>query len=65
MPQLIALALVGVGAYAGYKYITKQVRRMADEAEQRTETASRAGGPRDQGELEWDAEAGVYRPRRS
>jgi hypothetical protein len=61
MPQLIALALVGAGLYAGYKWLSGKARRAVAEAERRA--AEAAGAPRDLGVLEWDAAAGVYRPR--
>ncbi|MCB1512030.1 MAG: hypothetical protein KDJ36_14105 [Hyphomicrobiaceae bacterium] len=68
MPQLIALALVGAGVYVGYRWVSKRVGEIAREAERRAAEAkaaqSRAGEPQDRGALEWDADAGVYRPKR-
>jgi hypothetical protein len=62
MPQLIAFALIGAGAYAGYRYITRQIQRMPDPpGGQHDASASKV--PEHRGELVWDAEAGVYRPR--
>ncbi|MGI9424642.1 MAG: hypothetical protein ACR2PA_15715 [Hyphomicrobiaceae bacterium] len=58
MPQLIALAVAGSVAYAGYRWIVKQNQRMAQAAK-----AQRSAEPRDLGELHWDEAAGVYRPR--
>jgi hypothetical protein len=71
MPQLIALALLGAGAMAGYRWVTKQVdgaKAAADAADaelrRRTEAASAgSAGPRDLGTLEWDEVSQVYKPR--
>ena len=67
MPQLIGLALAGAALYAGYKRLSKELRRAAQAAERaRAEFRRRAGeatsGPKDLGALEWDEKAGVYRP---
>ena len=67
MPQLIALALVGAGLYAGYKWLSKVVRRHGQAAARAQEEALRgaaeaAMGPKDLGSLVWDEQAGVYRP---
>lgn len=68
MPQLIALALLGAGALAGYRWIARQMdgaRAAAEraEAERGKAAGSSADEPRDLGALEWDAAAGVYKPR--
>ncbi len=69
MPQLFALALIGAGAYAGYKWLSKQVQAAnaaaVDAAEQMRRAAEQAAGnaPKDLGRLEWDAQSGVYKPR--
>jgi len=67
MPQVIALLLAGAGAYAGYRWVSREVRRAlatAQKAEEglRRQAANVSGAPKDLGSLEWDAEAGVYRP---
>lgn len=67
MPQLIALALVGAGLYAGYRWLAREARRAAAAAEQaRAEIERRAAEtarvPRNLGALEWDDETHVYRP---
>jgi hypothetical protein len=67
MPQLIVLALVGAGLYAGYKWVSRKLRRASEAAERAREelarrTAEAAEGPKDLGRLEWDEKAGVYRP---
>ena len=69
MPQLIALAVVGAGVYAGYRWVRTQLQRVeqsarAAEADMRRRAGERAGQPRDLGTLEYDAETGEYRPRR-
>jgi hypothetical protein len=67
MPQLVVLALIGAGLYAGYKWLSRELRRAAEAAERAREELQRraaeaAGGPKDLGRLEWDEKAGVYRP---
>jgi predicted negative regulator of RcsB-dependent stress response len=70
MPQLIALALIGAGAMAGYRWVAKQVdaaRQAADDAEAKLRQAAeqrQSEGPRDLGQLEWDEVSQVYKPRR-
>ena len=73
MPPLVLLAVVGAGCYAGYKFFSKlmvqaqtpspseaeRVRREAHAASNRAASSS----TRDLGELEWDENAGVYRPK--
>ena len=68
MPQLIALALLGAGAVAGYRWVTRQfeaAKAAAENAEAELRKAAdvATGQPKDLGALEWDAAAGVYRPR--
>ena len=70
MPQLVALILVGAGLYAGFRWLTLELRRHAEEAarvseEVRSRAAAAARTPKDLGALEWDERAGVYRPRAS
>ena len=69
MPQVIALVLAGAGLYAGYRWISRQMRQAIAAAsdaqdELRRKAAKVSGMPKDLGTLEWDAEAGVYRPSR-
>jgi len=69
MPQVIVLVLTGAGLYAGYRWVSREVRRaLAAAAEAhdglKTEAAKAAGVPKDLGPLEWDEKAGVYRPSR-
>jgi len=60
MPQFVVIGLLGAGLYAGYRWITREVRRAVATDESAHARATHV--PRDLGTLEWDAEAGVYRP---
>ena len=71
MPQMIALALLGAGLYAGYKVLSRTAGRVAEDLKRAEEALRRrqaemqgreAGEPRDLGRLVWDADKGVYRP---
>ncbi len=73
MPQVVAAVLIGAGIAAGVKWLAREMTRVAD-AGRMSQHASRddvsqrgplAVAPKDLGALEWDAEAGVYRPSRS
>ena len=72
MPPFIAIAIAGVGIYAGYKWLTRELQRTASEGEHATadaemRAADAAGArhsPKDLGTLEWDAASGVYKPRK-
>jgi predicted negative regulator of RcsB-dependent stress response len=69
VPQLIALAVLGAGALAGYRWVAKQVNAAKDaadaaEAQLRKAADQHASGPRDLGQLEWDEVSQVYKPRR-
>ena len=66
MPQFVALALIGAGLYAGYRWyvlatreVTAQLKRTEDELQGRA-----AGRPveKDLGRLEYDPASGVYKP---
>ncbi len=61
MPQLILIAAVGAGAYAGYRWLKKiasEMRAATVESRDRT-TAAQA---KDLGSLEYDPKSGVYKP---
>jgi hypothetical protein len=65
MPQVVAAVLIGAGIAAGFKWIAKEMARVADEARvAHGDTAPRnvTTAPKDLGRLEWDAKSGVYRP---
>ena len=59
MPQLIALALAGAAAFAGYKWVKKQNELVAA----KRKAAQPADSPRNLGDLVWDESAVAYRPR--
>ena len=68
MPQLVALALVGAGLFAGYRWMSRLTSEARDnlrkaEAEARRRNGGTGDEPRDLGALEWDSTAEVYRPR--
>jgi hypothetical protein len=68
VPQVIALALLGAGLYAGYRWITRALREIgdgmqrADEELRRQEATGRI--EKNLGALEYDPASGVYRPVR-
>lgn len=66
MPQIVAAVLIGAGFAAGAKWIAREVARAADLAREAQEQMARDRGLKpvlkDLGKLEWDADAGVYRP---
>jgi len=67
MPQVIALALLGAGIYAGYRWLAHAARRMGEEMQRHeAELRGREAGriEKDLGALEYDPSAGVYRPAR-
>ena len=65
MPQLVVLALLGAGFYAGYQLVVRTKQMVAEmrraEDELRRNAASGAL-EKDMGALEYDAASGVYRP---
>ena len=65
MPQLIVLALLGAGIYAGYRLVvrTKQIVAEMRHAEDELRRSATVGAlEKDMGALEYDAASGVYRP---
>ena len=65
VPQVIVLALLGAGFYAGYRWfaraageIGEQIRRTEDEAGRKPQRRIE----KDLGALEYDPASGVYRP---
>jgi type II secretory pathway component PulJ len=69
MPQLVVLALLGAGLYAGYRWVVRSSERIAAEVRRaEEELRQRATGgalEKDMGALEYDATSGVYRPARA
>jgi len=67
MPQVIALALLGAGLYAGYRWITRTTREIAAQMQRADEEVRREATGRIEknlGTLEYDPASGVYRPAR-
>ena len=68
MPQVIALALLGAGIYAGYRWFTRGAAHMALEMQRAAEEElpREAAGRMEKnlGALEYDPAAGVYKPVR-
>ena len=65
MPQLIVLALLGAGFYAGYRLVVRTKELVADLRRAEDEVRRRASGgalEKDMGALEYDSATGVYRP---
>lgn len=64
MPQLIGLALIGAGLYAGLKAVVRIGQRVAEDLQRAKEEAEREepGAEKDLGALELDPATGVYRP---
>lgn len=67
MPQVLLLAAIGTGLYAGLKWAAKTLEAQAAAAACHAEDAHRQAAARmtpiDRGTLEWDPSAGVYRPK--
>jgi hypothetical protein len=65
MPHVMFAVLVGAGIGAGMKWLAREMARAADAARMAHDQMSRPPlkvAPKDLGALEWDADAGVYRP---
>ncbi len=65
MPQVIALALLGAGLYAGYRWFARAAGAIGDaitRAEDEGRQQSQGRIEKDLGALEYDAASGVYRP---
>ena len=67
MPQVIALALLGAGLYAGYRWVTRTTREIAEQMQRADEEVRQEATGRIEknlGTLEYDPASGVYRPAR-
>jgi N-acetyl-gamma-glutamylphosphate reductase len=65
MPPVMFLAIVGAAGIAGYRLLSA-LARQGQAARKEEASMRRATAPvRDLGNLEWDEQAGVYRPRQS
>ena len=65
MPQVIALALLGAGLYAGYRWFTRTAREIGAEMHRADEELRQSATGRIEknlGALEYDQASGVYRP---
>ena len=64
MPQVIALALLGAGLYAGYRWLARAAGDIAARNERAKDPPRHARGriEKDLGALEYDPASGVYRP---
>jgi type II secretory pathway component PulJ len=65
VPQVIVLALLGAGAYMGYRWVVRTSREIAAEMQRAQDELRRGALPhveRDLGRLEYDSQSGVYRP---
>ncbi len=62
MPQLIILAIAGAGLIVGYKWLSRKAAERAVAARLRAEAKEAAEHPKEMGQLEWDSDAGVYKP---
>ncbi|MGL4396026.1 MAG: hypothetical protein ACRCS9_05755 [Hyphomicrobium sp.] len=70
MPPLVFLAATGLGLYAGYKLLSKLVQQAQTPSPSETdrlrrEAAKHGSEPKNLGGLEWDEQAGAYKPRRT
>jgi hypothetical protein len=59
MPQLVALAFIGAGLYAGYRWISGATEKIAEEVKRQTQPKVTE---KDLGTLEFDPKSGVYKP---
>jgi hypothetical protein len=65
MPQVVLLAALGAGLYAGYRALLRASERFAEEIKRREEdlrTRAAGGAEKDLGTLEFDPMSGVYKP---
>ncbi len=65
MPQLVLLAAIGAGAYAGYRWLKRTAVQMQADlkaAEVRVSERTGAARAKDLGSLEYDPASGQYRP---
>lgn len=66
MPQLVVLAALGAGLYAGYRALVRAGAKLAEDLKSREDEmrarASAAASEKDLGTLEYDPRSGVYKP---
>jgi hypothetical protein len=59
MPPLMALAFIGAGLYAGYRWVSSVTNKVTDEVKRATAAKVTE---KDLGHLEFDPKSGVYKP---
>lgn len=65
MPQVVLLAAIGAGLYAGYKALMRAGERLAAELKRTEDEASQHAAnaaQKDLGTLQYDPRSGVYKP---
>ncbi|AGK59245.1 hypothetical protein HYPDE_37868 [Hyphomicrobium denitrificans 1NES1] len=63
MPPVMFLALIGAAGIAGYRIVSNLLEGSKSSGRKQANGMRRATAPaRDLGKLEWDEDAGVYRP---
>ena len=65
MPQVVLLAAIGAGIYAGYRALLRAGERLAAElkrSEDEMRQRAAAAAEKDLGTLEYDPRSGVYKP---
>lgn len=63
MPPVVLLALVGAAGFAGYRIVSSLLESSKSSGRNRAkEMRGATSSARDLGKLEWDEDAGVYRP---
>lgn len=70
MPQVMLLAAIGAGIYAGYRALVRAGEKLAadlkrgdDEQRANAAAAEKSVMEKDLGSLEYDPRSGVYKPR--
>lgn len=64
MPQLMALAFIGAGLYAGYRFVKSAASVITAELKPKAQQPKTQPGviEKDLGALEFDPKSGVYKP---
>jgi hypothetical protein len=62
MPQLMALAFIGAGLYAGYRWVKGTTSVLTGELNKQAQPSVTE---KDLGSLEFDPKSGVYKPVKS
>ena len=64
MPQLVALAFIGAGLYAGYRFVKSAASVFTAELKSKPQQPKTQPGitEKDLGALEFDPKSGVYKP---